>query len=169
MTGHLRAPAKAFDVRLHRPLIDSLEANMPTRQFEAASEPIVLDILANCEGFSHLERAPQVGGVPFDYFGHRNGKPYVVEYKGSRSRFPGLAETQRRRLQELHELLPALGMALLQVNLAVGRYRMSYDSDVERLFAAEHRSLAPVVEWLKERICEIRQGCSSESPRSPRR
>ena len=78
---------KTFDAKPHESLIRDLEKDMPTKMCEARWEPIVLDILANHENFSSIEKGPAFTGTPFDFFGVRGEAPYIVEFKGSRHHF----------------------------------------------------------------------------------
>ena len=59
-----RTGTSPFGVDLHRALIDSLQADMPTKEFEAACEPIVLDILTRHEGLSSAEKEPTFTDTP---------------------------------------------------------------------------------------------------------
>ena len=66
MAEQLRIPGRAFDVRPHEHLIRTLEGDMPTKEFEARCEPIVLDILAGYEGLTSVEKGPTFVGTPLD-------------------------------------------------------------------------------------------------------
>ena len=40
-------------------------------------------------------------GTPFDFFGFKNGEPYIIELKCSLKYFYTPRETQKKRMQEL--------------------------------------------------------------------
>jgi hypothetical protein len=143
---------KTFDVKLHERLIRTLAEDIPTKEFEARCEPIVRDILANHEGFVSIEKGPSFAGTPFDFFGFRDGTPYIVEFKGSRHHFNVPGETQRRRMKELLAVVPELHIALLQVKVCEGLYRMLYDDGVQRLFSGRKAPMRPIAAWVKERL-----------------
>jgi len=147
-----RVPAKRFDAGLHRSLIGFLEGDMSTKQFEAACEPIVRDILTSYEGFIAVEKGPTFTGTPFDYFGFKDGIPHVVELKASRRQFNLPGETQRHRMEQLLEAVPNLHIALLQVKILDGVYRMLYDEDVIRLFSGPKAPMEPIMDWVRERL-----------------
>jgi hypothetical protein len=133
----------AFDAAAHRALIATLTPDMPAKELEAACEPIVRDILENHEGFNGVGKGPALPGTPFDYFGFRGTRPYVVELKASRRQFNLPHETQRHRLQALLAAFPDLGVALLQIKACDGVYRILYDEDVTRLFTIRHGARGP--------------------------
>jgi len=70
-------------------------------EFEKMMEPIVMDILCNYEDFKKVEASPNFRGTPFDFFGFKDGLPFIIEYKGSLKNFSYPGKTQKRRLQEL--------------------------------------------------------------------
>jgi len=123
---------------------------MPTKEFEAACEPIVLDILANHEDFASIEKGPAFTGTPFDFFGFRDGAPYIIELKASRHHFNLPGETQRHRMEQLLEAVDGLHIGLLQIKVCDGVYRTLYDDDVTRLFSGRKAPMEPVVGWVKE-------------------
>lgn len=143
---------KTFHVKAHERLIRTLAKDMPTKAFEMACEPIVLDILVNCEGFNSVERGPAFRGTPFDFFGVRGGVPYIVEFKGSRHHFNVPGETQRHRMKALLEAVEGLHVALLQVKVCDGVYRILYDESVIQLFSIRRAPMEPIVDWVKERL-----------------
>jgi hypothetical protein len=142
---------KTFNTRPHEHLISGLAKDMPTKKFEAACEPIVFDILANYESFVSIERPPFTR-TPFDFFGFRNGIPYIVEFKGSLHKFNFPGETQRRRMKVLLEAVDGLHIALLQVKACDGVYRMLYDEEVTRLFSGRKAPMKPIIDWVTERL-----------------
>jgi len=146
----------AFDTERHRPVIAALGDAMPTKEFEAACEPIARDILTSCEDFASVEKGPTFTGTPFDYFGFKDGVPYAVELKASRHHLNLPGETQRHRIEQLLKAVPGLHIALLQVKVLDGVYRMQYDEEVIRLFTGRKAPMEPIVAWVNERTtgCE---------------
>ncbi len=146
------AATKSFNTGPHERLIRRLERTTNTQQFEAACEPIVLDILVNYEGFVSIEKGPACPGAPFDYFGWRGGVPYVVEFKGSRHglNFPG--KTQQQRLLTVLDCVCGIHAALLQVRVCDGQYRMLYDNELTQLFTGREAPMQPIADWLRSRI-----------------
>lgn len=142
----------SFDIQSHERLIRGLAKEIPTKEFEARCEPIVRDILANYEGFVSIEKGPSFAGTPFDFFGFRDGTPYIVEFKGSlhKVNFPG--ETQRGRMKRLLAVVPELHIALLQVKVREGLYRMLYNEEVTRLFSGRKAPMEPIIDWVKSRL-----------------
>ena len=157
---------KKFSVKLHGLLVRDLAKDMPTKVFEARCEPIVRDILANNEGFVSIEKGPSFTGTPFDFFGSRDSIPYIVEFKGSRHHFNLPGETQRRRMKELLAEVPELHIALLQVKVCEGLYRMLYDNEVIRLFSGRKAPMQPIVAWVTERLASGEGASTSKGTRN---
>jgi hypothetical protein len=143
---------KKFDADKHKQAIGKLSENMSEKEFEKACEAVAFDILQNYEGFKRVEKGPNFRGTPFDFFGFKNGSPYMIELKGSLNRFNSPGETQKRRLKELLESIQGLKVALLQVKLRKGEYRIFYDDDMEILFEERRAPLEPIEKWIKERL-----------------
>jgi len=141
-----------FDVAHDEALIARVKGDMPTKKFEAACEPIVRDILEKHESFVSLEKGPSFVGTPFDFFGFRDGTPYIIEFKGSRHQFNLPGETQRRRMKELLAVVSELHIALLQVKVCEGLYCMLYDEEVTRLFSGRKAPMEPIIDWVKSRL-----------------
>lgn len=156
---------KALDVGLHKRPIKCLESDMPTKEFEARCEPIVLDILENHEYFVSIEKGPSFAGTPFDFFGFRDGTPYVIEFKGSGHQFNLPGETQRRRMKELLKAVAGLHIALLQVKVCDGVYRILYNEEVTRLFSGRKAPMEPIVDWVKQRLVS---GDEASTPKETR-
>ena len=152
MCSQLSTATKPFLGASHTATIRSLADDMPAKQFEAACEPIVRDILTSYEGFTAVERGPTFTGTPFDYFGFKDGKPYVIELKSSRHHYRLPEETQRHRMEQLLEAVPELHIALLQVKVLDGVYRMLYDDEVIWLFSGRKAPMEPIADWVRERL-----------------
>lgn len=141
-----------FNDNKYREVIDRLDTNMSELEFERLSEVVVYDILKNYESFDRVEKGPNFRGTPFDFFGFKNDTPYIIEYKGSLNSFNTPGETQKRRLQEILNLLNELNVALLQVKFAKSEYRIFYNEDMKILFQGKRAPIEPIVDWIKHRI-----------------
>ncbi|MGV7223668.1 MAG: hypothetical protein ACQ9MH_19335 [Nitrospinales bacterium] len=146
---------KHFDNQKHLQIIDSLTENMNGKIFENSCEKIIVDILENYEDFKDIESANKASGFtnpPFDFFGLKNGNPYVIEFKGSLDNFNSPGETQKRRLNELLKRIEGLNIALVQVKLKQAEYRIFYNEQVNIFFDGKQMPLEPVEAWLRLRI-----------------
>ena len=140
-----------FDRRTFRHRLRRLRTAPSNQEFARLCHPIVLDVLRR-EGFRRIVQGPNFQGTPFDYFARRQGKPYIIEFKGSTSRFRTPHETQRRRLWRVIRHLPGLGIALLQLKLHTAEYRILFNSEVRALFRWSEAPINPIVEWLRARV-----------------
>jgi hypothetical protein len=62
-------------------------------------------------------------------------------------------ETQKRRMKELLEKIPALKVALLQIALKKVEYRIFYHEDMkEFLFQDRRVPIEEIEEWIRERL-----------------
>lgn len=146
---------KAFDKTKYLHIINRLSESMLGKDFEKACHPIVTDILTNYEGFTSIIDSNDVEGFhnpPFDFLGFRDDKPFIIEYKGSLGNFNSPGETQKMRLKELLERIKDLNIALLQVKLKEGKYRILCNQEMDLLFDGREAPLEPVVEWILDRI-----------------
>jgi hypothetical protein len=146
---------KIFDSSKYVEMIAMLDENMPELQFERQSEVVVPDILENYEGFERIVKGPKITGTPFDFFGFKDGCPYIIEFKSSLKSFNYPGETQKRRLQEIHRELAGLHVALLQVKLLQSQYRIFYDEEMNLLYNGPRAPIDLIVEWLSERMKEV--------------
>lgn len=142
---------KSFDSSKYGDLIARFNERMIGKEFEQACEPLVYDILQHHEGFERVERAPDVRGRPFDFFGYKQGLPYIIEVKNSLKRFHAPGELQKQCLQEILQRIPGLHIALLQIKLRTGEYRILCDKEISFLFQTNYVSLDPILDWLKAR------------------
>ena len=151
-----RPSPKEFDSSKYEIMIEKLHVNMSELEFERLSEVVVPHVLENCEGFRRVEKGPKFRGTPFDFFGFKEGRPYIIEYKGSLKSFNAPGETQKRRLQEVLNKIEGLHVALLQVKLTKSKsksqYRIFYDDEMDFLFRGKKAPLEPIVSWLTERM-----------------
>jgi len=149
---------RIFDNKKYSDIIESLTEHMNGKEFENSCERIVRDILEKHENFTKIENVNIVSGFtnpPFDFFGLKNGKPYVVEFKGSLNNFNSPGETQKRRLKELLERIEELNIALIQVKLRKSEYRIFYNDEMNLFFDGKQMPLEPVEAWLRIRIDKI--------------
>jgi hypothetical protein len=147
-----RPSPKKFDSIKFKENIKKLNVNMSELEFERLSEVVVPHILTNYEGFIKVEKGPNFRGTPFDFFGFKENRPYIIEYKGSLNTFNSPGETQKRRLQEVLNKLHGLRVALLQVNLTISQYRIFYNDEMEFLFKGKKAPIEPIINWLNERM-----------------
>ena len=147
-----RPKPKQFDVDKHSESISKLTENMSEKEFEQACEPVALDILQNYENFERVEKGPNFGGTPFDFFGFKDGSFYIIELKSSLNHFNAPGETQKRRLKELLKSIKGIKIALLQVKLNKGEYRIFFNEDMEVLFQERRVPLEPIQDWIKKRL-----------------
>ena len=113
---------------------------------------VAFDILQSYEGFENVEKGPNFLGTPFDFFGFKDGSPYIIELKSSLNHFNAPGETQKRRLKELLERMEGLKAAILQVKLRKGEYRIFYHEDMEILFQERKAPLEPIEDWIRDRL-----------------
>jgi hypothetical protein len=147
-----------FDNRKYSRIIESLTEHMDGKEFENACEEIVRDILETHENFTDIENVNKASGFtnpPFDFFGLKNGKAYLIEFKGSLSNFNSPGETQKRRLRELLERIEELNIALIQVKLRKSEYRIFYNDEMNLFFDGKEMPLEPVEKWLRIQIEKI--------------
>lgn len=147
-----RPTTKQFDSTKYHNLIESLNKNMSELEFERSLEVVAYDILENYEGFEKVEKGPNYRGTPFDFFGFKNGEPYIIELKSSLERFNSPGEVQKRRMKEVLSLIKGLNIALLQVKLRKGEYRIFYNKEMKIIFQRREAPIKPVVTWIKQRI-----------------
>jgi len=146
---------KKFDVTRHKSIIRELNENMQEKEFENACHKIVMDILTNYEGFEDIEdvnKAPGFTNPPFDFFAFKDGSPYMIEFKGSLNNFNAPGEAQKRRLKELLDRIEGLSVALLQVKLKKGEYRIFYDNEMTLFFDGYKMPIGPIEKWIRTRL-----------------
>lgn len=143
---------REFNNSKYQDLISRLSENMAELEFEKKTGVVVYDILENYENFKSVEKGPNFRGTPFDFFGYKNDLPYIIEYKGSLKSFNIPGETQKRRLKEILNEIPELNIALLQVKLSKGHYRILYDEELKRILDTKKAPIEPIINWIKERI-----------------
>ena len=147
-----RPRPKNFDDTQHRALINKLDKDLSPREFESACRDIVFDVLLNYENFERVEDGPNFRGTPFDFFGFKDGAPYIIEFKSSLHYFHSPGETQKRRMQELLRKIQGLKIALLQVKLKKAQYRILYNQEMDFLFEGREAAIKPIEKWIRERL-----------------
>ena len=147
-----RPKPKNFDETQHLELINKLDKDMHPREFESACREIVFDILLNYEDFEKVVDGPNFRGTPFDFFGLKDGRPYIIEFKSSLYYFHSPGETQKRRMQELLRRIKPLNLALLQVKLKEAQYRILYNEEMDFLFEGRGAPIEPIEEWIRQRL-----------------
>ena len=152
--SRLLSTPKEFDTKKHEEITRKLRPHMDLREFEELCSPIATDILQNYEGFERVEKGPKFTGTPFDFFGFKNGEPYIIEFKGSLRYFHTPGETEKRRMQELLNKIEGLRVALLQVKLRKAQYRILYNDEMDILFYGAKAPLEPIETWIRNHIRE---------------
>ena len=112
-------------------------------------------IFRNYEGFTDIQNINQVPGFanpPFDFFGYKKGEPYLIEFKGSLNHFHSPGETQKRRIQELLKKINGLHVALLQIRLEKGEYRIFFNKEMDLFFDGPQMPLDPVEKWIRQQL-----------------
>ena len=147
-----RPTTKQFDNTKYQNLIEGLNENMSELELERSLEVVAYDILENYEGFEKVGKGPNFRGTPFDFFGFKNGEPFIIEFKGSLKRFNTPGEIQKHRLKKLLNRVKGLNIALLQVKLRKGEYRIFYNKEMQSLFQKREAPLEPIEDWINRRI-----------------
>jgi len=139
-----RHPAPAADLEVLRKEVG--------RELEEACNDIVVDILENYEGFTDVRKGPSFRGTPFNFFGFKDGRPYMIEFKESLKSFNHPGETKKRRMRELLDRIDGLGAALIQVKIETREYRIFHGKELDALFYGPRVPLKPIEDWIRERI-----------------
>jgi len=159
-TKNFRVPKpKKFDLSKHQKITESLKPDMLGKDFENRCEPIAIDILKQNENFTNIENAnqiPKFHNPPFDFFAFKRKMPFIVEVKSSLNSFNAPGETQKRRLQELLKQIKELNIALLQVKLNSGEYRIFYNDDMNLFFDGKKVSITPIVRWIDTKLEQLK-------------
>lgn len=149
---------KNFDIKRHKSITKQLSKDMKGKKFENLCEPLVIDILNNYEGFKKIEHANDASGFhnpPFDFFAFKGKKPYIIEFKGSIDNFHGPSESQKRRMKELLDSVKGLNIALLQVKISTGEYRIFYNRQMDLFFDGGMASVEPIAEWIRNKLKNV--------------
>jgi hypothetical protein len=142
-----------FPTEKFREEISKVRPGMLGRDLEKSSRAIARHILTKLEKFTGLEDGPNKRGTPFDFFGFKNGVPYIIEMKSSLHHFNVAGLAQKRRMRELLHQIPKLKVALIQIAVKEGRYRIFSDEQVKGLlFADREAAINPIRQWIEDRI-----------------
>jgi hypothetical protein len=144
---------KEFDIAKYSSTIDGLSRDMDEITFENACTLIAIDILKMYERFERVEIGPSIQGRPFDFFGFKDGKPYIIELKASLDHYNAPGEVQKRRMQEVLDAIEGLNIALLQLKLSKGQYRIFYNEQMDIFFKGKQVPIEPIIEWVRKK-CE---------------
>lgn len=89
-----------FNVNKYKKIIATAKRVKHTLEFEELCYPVAKDILKNYEGFEKIMKGPSFPGTPFDLFGFKDGKPYIIELKLSMKYFnlPGVVQRGRNKV-----------------------------------------------------------------------
>lgn len=143
---------KKFDKKEFEDDIEKLKGKSG-KDLEKAVVPIVKDILIKYEKFEEEpEPGPPYRGTPFDLFGFKNNIPYAIEVKTSLESFNYPGETQKVRLKTLKKKIKGLHVALFQIAVTDGRYKIFYDEQMDILFNGPKTSLDRIEDWIKKRL-----------------
>ncbi len=142
---------KKFDRVKFYERIKNLPKNIPGMELERFCEEIVVYILLNYEGFEKVVPGPKFVGTTFDYFGIKDGKPYIIEFKGSQHNANYPNTKQNKRMKMVVDAVPGLNPALLQVRLKSFEYRIFYDKEKILKINKEY-TIEPIVDWINENI-----------------
>jgi len=146
---------KKCDMTQHKDIPSQLSKTLKGKEIEKLCEPIAIDILKNYEGFKKIENSNNVAGFhnpPFDFFAFKNGRPFIIEFKGSLNTFNSPGETQKRRMKEVLAHVDGLNIALLQIVINTGEYRIFYNEAMDLFFDGKKISVKPVVDWIKSKL-----------------
>jgi hypothetical protein len=143
---------KEFAAKKYKKIISQLREHMDLKRFEELCSPIAKDILENYEDFEKVTKGPQFTGTPFDFFGFKNGEPYMIELKSSLKYFHVPGETQKRRMKALLNKIKRLRIPLLQIKVRKAQYRMFCNDEMDILFNGAEVPLEPIEKWLRNRM-----------------
>ncbi len=146
---------KKFNINEHEDTAGQLNRVITEKQFQNISEPIAFDILENHEGFKQVESVNDASGFhnpPFDFLAFRGKTPYLIKFKMALNSFNPPDEIEKRRLKELRESVDELKVAIIQVRINTGEYRMFSNNDINLFFDGRKVSILPVVGWIESRI-----------------
>lgn len=130
--------------------------NLAQKYNGVSGEELGKRILEAHEGFDTVVYGPKYHGTPFDLFGEKGMRFYVIEVKASSNgKFAGMGQTQKSRLQmvlakvKTFELEPVL----LQIDQLNKRYRIRYGDQVRELLVkpkGQTAQIENIVKWIFE-------------------
>ncbi len=143
---------KEFNKKIFSDAIKSLNKRTPLKDIEKIGNQVAKHILRTREGFKKVKPGPTYAGTQFDLFGFNGKKPYMIELKAGLHSFAYPKETQKQRMQELLKNIQKLHVALIQIKLKEGKYRIFYDNQMDLLFHSSKMPLGSIEKWIKDRI-----------------
>jgi hypothetical protein len=134
---------------------------------QTAKEPYFKAIAVNLLerlGFSKLMESPGQG-VPFDFLGSKDGRPCIIELKGSLKVAGRPDAVQLARMEDLIHMLNDLKIEpyLIQIHLSTLRYCLWTPAGVSTLFKKTDKTLGKdeplqrAVQWVRARIKEAEE------------
>lgn len=145
---------KLFDSKKYQVIIKRIRKNTSPRRIEELCSKIAIGILVDHEGFKRIEKGPDFVGTPFDFFGYKNKTPYIIELKASLRSFNLPSETQRKRMRTILNKFRILNVALLQMKIKEGTYKILYNEELKRLFRKKDAPYSLIEEWISKRIAK---------------
>jgi hypothetical protein len=144
--------SKEFNKKAFADIINPINKRTPLKTMEKVGVKVARNILRTKEGFKGVKSGPTHAGTPFDLFGFKGKKPYIVELKASLHSFNYPGEIQKQRMQELLKNINRLHVALIQIKLKDGEYRIFYDNQMDLLFYGAKMALGKIEKWIRERV-----------------
>ena len=123
---------------------------------------IARDVLENQEGFYPVIESPGQA-VPFDFLAIKEGKPVLIELKGSLKQPQIPDEVQLVRMQDLLGLLYDIEIEpyLIQIHFDRGEYYLWYPQKMRSLFQntdhtlGKHIPVRPTANWVRSHLRKI--------------
>jgi hypothetical protein len=144
--------SKEFNKKTFADVINPLNKKTPLKEIEKIGIKVARHILRTREGFRRIKPSPTHAGTPFDLFGFKDKKSYIIELKASLHSFNYPGEIQKQRMQELLKNINKLHVALIQIKLKDGEYRIFYDNQMDLLFYGSKMPLGEIEKWIKKRM-----------------
>ena len=154
--GAARMPVtKPFDAGRYR--IPAAASGGPgaAERRQALCRSIGGDILNLQEGFSRLAGTEGLAagpGAPFDFFGFRGEAPFIIKLTGAFNRFNNPGRNRVRRLIGYRAKIPGLNVALLQLRLNRGEYRLWVNEALLALADGPGGGADPAEQWIRARM-----------------
>ena len=141
---------KEFDPVPYSNILAGITKRTPLKEIEDRGARIAKKILKKYEKFENISNGPSYAGTPFDLFGFKNKKPYIIELKASLSTFNYPGEIQKKRMQDLLRRIKGLHVALIQIKLKEKpEYKIFYDNQMDLLFYGSKMPLGPIENWIR--------------------
>jgi hypothetical protein len=138
----------AFDPQKYSDRVAGISKNTSHETIDQIGVEVAKKFLKNELDFTEVKDGPNFVGTPFDLFGCLNRCPYMIELKTSREGFHYPGEIQKQRMRELLKKINGLHVALLQINLSGGEYRIYYDNQMDLLFYGDKKPFDKIEDWI---------------------